>query len=178
MASCGLQKKANMNLYFLFFFKYVILFPLSSFDAGKNSSLGAVSGNPGEKSDPHQEKAEGGIHYKVTLWFKCSSLENRHLLAFTLPSLSALLRTLSHTSPAYYLRFVKIHFTLTGIFQPSKPVLICLTSQSSSNSVKSAKPASHSPPLPNPSKHSSSCATDDLSKINQSLHVTCHTLKW
>lgn len=80
--------EANMNLYF-----FLILFPLSSLDAGKNSFLVGVSGNQGEKSNPHQEKAEGGIHYMVTLWFKCSSLENRHLLAFTLPSLSALLRT-------------------------------------------------------------------------------------
>ncbi|XP_044195851.1 uncharacterized protein ofcc1 isoform X2 [Thunnus albacares] len=31
---------------------------------GKNSSLGAISGNTGEKSDPCREKAEGGIHYK------------------------------------------------------------------------------------------------------------------
>ncbi|XP_056869585.1 uncharacterized protein ofcc1 [Takifugu flavidus] len=36
----------------------------SSFLPGKNSSLGAICRNPGEKSDPFQEKAEGAIHYK------------------------------------------------------------------------------------------------------------------
>lgn len=58
-----------------------------------------------------------------------------------LPTLSAPLYAPTHTSLAYYLRFVKIHFTLTGIFQPSKLGLICLSSQSSSNSMKSAMPA-------------------------------------
>lgn len=56
-------------------------------DAGKNSSSGAISGNAGEKSDPCREKAEGGIHYKVTLWFKgkCSHPWNEHPLRFPLP---------------------------------------------------------------------------------------------
>lgn len=55
--------------------KSVILFTLSSLNAGKNSSLGGASGNLGDKNDLHQEKADGGIHCKVTLWFKFSSPE-------------------------------------------------------------------------------------------------------
>ena len=149
IARCGLRKE-NKHEPFSFFFTlaanhFSSFFFFSFRDAGKNSSSGAISGNTGDKSDPCREKAEGGIQDKVTLWFKgkCSHLWNEHPLSafppFRFPApLSAPLHT---TSSAYYLRFVKIHFTLTGIFQPSKPVLICLTSQSSSNSVKSAKPA-------------------------------------
>lgn len=145
MLDCQLWfAKENKHCFFCFFlFTLVCTLLLFFWYAGKNSSSGAISGNTGEKSDPCREKAEGGIHNKVTLWFteKSSHPWNEHPPAFPFPSFPALLCTPTHTSPAYYLRFVKIHFTLTGIFQPSKPVLICLTSQSSSNSVKSAKPA-------------------------------------
>lgn len=64
IARCGLQKKTNMNLTFFFTLTAHSLF---FWDAGKNSSSGAISGNTGEKSDPCREKGEGGIHYKVTL---------------------------------------------------------------------------------------------------------------
>lgn len=64
IARCGLQKKTNMNLSFFF---TLTAHYFSFWDAGKNSSSGAISGNTGEKSDPSREKAEGGIHYKVTL---------------------------------------------------------------------------------------------------------------
>lgn len=160
IARCGLRIKTNMHRSF---FSTLTARYSSFWDAGKNSPSGAISGNTGERSDPCRGTTEGGIYYKVTLWFKgkCS-----HPLCFPLPyhSRPCLAHTPANTSLAYYLRFVKIHFTLTGIFQPSKPVLICLTSQSSSNSVKSAVPAR--PPFffsSSRSKHAFSCATEDLS---------------
>lgn len=140
---CVARENKHESICLFFSSSTLIALYLSFGDAGNNSSSGAISGNTGEKSDPCREKAEGGIHNEVTLWFreKGSHPWNEHPPASSFPCLPALRCTPTHTSPAYYLRFVKIHFTLTGIFQPSKPVLICLTSQSSSNSVKSAKPA-------------------------------------
>lgn len=67
IARCGLQKKTNKNLFFFFLFPHSLHITSLFWDAGKNSSSGAISGNTGEKSDPCREKAEGGIHYKVTL---------------------------------------------------------------------------------------------------------------
>ena len=63
IARCGLQKKTTLS----FFFTLTHTHYFSFWDAGKNSSSGAISGNTGEKGDPCREKAEGGIHYKVTL---------------------------------------------------------------------------------------------------------------
>lgn len=163
------KRKQTLTFFFFFTLHTLILF----WDAGKNSSSGAISRNTGERSDPCREKAEDGIHSKVSQRFKekcyLPPLKWATTHFYPFPSLPALPCTPTRTSPAYYLRFVKIHFTLTGIFQPSKTVLICLTSQSSSNSVKSAKPAR--PPLslfsfflsPSHSKHASSCTIEDLS---------------
>lgn len=64
IARCGLLKKTNINPSFFF---TLTEHNFSVWDAGKNSSSGAISGNTGEKSDPCREKVEGGIHYKVTL---------------------------------------------------------------------------------------------------------------
>lgn len=62
-----MQEKTTLNILFLF----TLTAHYFSFGrAGKNFSSGAISGSTGEKSDPCREKAEGGNHYKVTLWFK------------------------------------------------------------------------------------------------------------
>ncbi len=82
--------KENREQPFFFFpFSHSLHITCLFWDAGKNSSSGAISGNTGEKSDPCREKAEGGIHYKVTLWFKgkCSHPWNEHPLCFSFPSL-------------------------------------------------------------------------------------------
>lgn len=94
------KKKTNTN--FSFFFTLTCTLLLFFGDAGKNSSSGAISGNTGEKRDPCREKAEGGIHYKVTLWFKgeCSHPWNEHPLRFSLsfpfPSFAFLSRPILH----------------------------------------------------------------------------------
>lgn len=62
IARCGLQWKQTLTFLSL----TLTAHDFSFWDPGKNFSLGAISGNMGEKSDPCREKAEGGIHYKVT----------------------------------------------------------------------------------------------------------------
>ena len=132
-------------------------------DAGKNSSSGAISGNTGEKGDPcGRVKAEGGIHYKVTLWFKgkCSRPRNNAFTLFPFPSGAP--PPCAHTSLAYYLRFVKMHFTLTGTFQAFKARFDVLVKPKQLKFYE-IRDASRPLSLLSHSEHASSCATDDLS---------------